>query len=583
MSIVKTSKGVFMRQPQSRRKTNLSLLALLGALSLGGLIACEGVLGEGGTGANDPGTVGKPGQPGQPGQPGEPGVVCVGDVCSESGSNYKGPGSVAMRRLNNTEYANTISDLLSVSQPSVTFPVEGRAQGYDTLSDALAVSPIHIEAYLDAADEVVEELFATDPGGVQTGWCDYQTGDAAVNESCAQTIAADFAELAWRRSLVDWPDGEPTSGYADLLSEGGKLADFPLETRLRTALAAVLVSPRFIYRVEFSDGAGNLDTPSLASRLSYFLWSSAPDARLLGGDLQDAGQIETELARMQSDERFDRFMHRFSDMWLELEKLSGIERDADLYPGFSADLVPAMIEETVGSFTNYFRSADAPLADFLTATSTPPASLQELYGDSPRRGLLTQASILTLTAVSNRTAPVKRGMYVLERILCAPPPPPPEAAIAMIREDLENDETLTERERLALHRADPSCAGCHAMMDPIGLGFENYDAIGAYRVVDGSGTDVDATGVLPLADGGDVAFGDATELIDILAEDERFPSCVARQLLTYGAGRTFESRSDEALIEVVREFAGGDEATFQDMMRSVVLSDGFRRRQEDSL
>jgi hypothetical protein len=493
---------------------------------------------------------------------------------------YFGPGEVPMRRLNNAELANTLRDSFA-SDPQVVFPEDGRSEGFDTLNTALPVSPLHIDGYLSVAGAVVSELFERDPAGIRTSWCDFQAADASANLDCARTIVSSFAERAWRRPLAAWPDAQASSDYLTLLEPAGALAELPLETRLRAALEAVLTSARSIYRMEFASESGDLDTASLASRLSYFLWSSAPDAALLGSDLQAASALAAEVDRMQQDARFERFLRRFSDMWLELEKLDSVARDPEIYPAYSGELVAKMADETRGFFADYWRAPNATVAGILLAEPTRPTdpSLQALYGDSPRLGLITQAAIMTLTGASNRTAPVRRGMWILENLLCAPPPPPPDGVIADLTEELEADRSLTERERLARHRVDPLCANCHVLMDPIGLGFENYDSIGGYREIDTSGKPIVAAGELP---GTNAAFETPLELIALLAADERLQRCVVRKLLTYGTGRPFKGM-DSGLVEIVRRSAGESSATFRSVLISVISSDGFRRRDEAKL
>jgi hypothetical protein len=553
-----------------RRLFGVSLTLLCGA--------CQGYISAPGAGA------GAGASDGQNGGGGSPGQVCVGDLCTggNSGTNPgepATPGIAAMRRLNNAEYANTVRDLFGSAGTTVTFPVEGRTDGFDTLSTALAVSQVHIEAYLDAAAELVTELFDQDPAGLRAAFCDYQSGDAAADLGCAQRIVSDFAARAWRRPLETWPDGQADADYLALLDPAGTLAASSLDTRLRTALEAVLVSPRFIFRVEFADAGGTLDTPSLASRLSYFLWSSAPDTELLSSDLQQNTVLEAQVSRLQESERFQRFLERFPQLWLELEKLDTVERDPDVYPGYSPELVAEMGAETRRFFASYWANPNASVNGILLAPNPAVSDpdLAALYGDSPRLGLVTQASIMTLTGASNRTSPVRRGKWVLERLLCDEPPPPPDGLIAELTEDLVSDPTLTERERLARHRVEPTCAGCHVTMDAIGLGFENYDSIGAYRSLEPNGEQIDATGVLPPDD---APFGGPLELIQLLARDERLRSCVAKQLLTYGTGRTY-SWKDDVLVDLITLYAGGDAATFRSMLNGVVLSDAFRRRDEE--
>lgn len=478
-----------------------------------------------------------------------------------------------MRRLNNAEYQNTLQDLFGSSVTSAGFPDEGRTEGFDTLASALAVSPLHIDSYLAAADQVVSELFDHDPAGLRAGFCDYQTGDTAANLGCAKQIVSGFATRAFRRAATAWPDGQPDVDYTGLLDKTGPLGALSLDLRLKTALQAVLVSPRFVFRVELTDAGGNLDTPSLASRLSYFLWSSAPDSELLASDLQQTNVLADQVQRLQASDHFARFLSRFPKMWLELEKLDVAEKDPDVYPAFNDALRVAMSKETLDFFASFYRDPSARIDSLLLAAPAPSGTplLAKLYGDSPRLGLVTQASIMTLTGASNRTSAVRRGKWVLERLLCAPPPPPPAAAVALAA--VPPDPSLTEKERLERHRVNPTCAACHDVMDPIGLGFENYDAIGAYRTTDTSGKPIVASGELKNVG----AFAGPLELIGLLAQDPRVPACIAQQLLTYGTGRTYDG-ADDALIQQVRAAAGGDAASFQSVLSAAVQSAAFRRR-----
>jgi hypothetical protein len=559
---------------QRRRTDGLSAVKMLfGAglvLAAGG---CTGVLSsEGGSNpaadCMDTGCLGGPAGGGGVGAPGSAGGPS---------STLGGPGEAPMRRLNNAEYAHTVRDLFASSALDVVFPSEGRTEGYDTLSTALAISPIHIDAYLEAAGQVIAELFTTDPAGIKAGFCTYASPDAEANLTCARKIIADFAARAWRRPLATWKDANPETEYAAVLLPTSALASLPLEQRLRAALEAVLVSPRFLFRVELAGADGKLDGPSLAARLSYFLWSSAPDGELLESELMADAGLGASVARMQADPRFERFLQRFPDMWLELEKLEGIERDPQVYPAFAPDLIDAMRAETQAFFTSYWESPASTIRGFLLAPVAKPsnATLAALYGDSPRLGIITQASIMTLTGATNRTSPVRRGKWVLERLMCDPPPPPPDSLIAELAGDLAADTTLTERERLALHRVNPVCSACHVAMDPVGLGLENYDSLGAYRTLEATGEPVDATGTLP--DGS--TFDGALELVDLLAKDSRLQACVAQQLLTYGTGRSYNG-NDAGLLAQLRASAGGSEASFKTVLNHVVLSDAFRRRAE---
>jgi len=191
---------------------------------------------------------------------------------------------------------------------------------------------------------------------------------------------------------------------------------------------------------------------------------------------------------------------------------------------------------------------------------------------SPRMGLLTQASIMTVTGADTRTAPVRRGRWVLEKLMCQPPPPPPPEATVQVQKTQDDTRMISERQRLAEHRVNPSCSACHNLMDPIGLGLENYDAIGRYRTRDVAGMAIDVSGTLE-----GTTFQGAKELSNMLAADPRLVSCVIRQLATNATGRLIEADDDNLVAALVTK-AGGKSMTMQDALRAVVLSDAFRRR-----
>lgn len=496
------------------------------------------------------------------------------------------PGDVVMRRLNVAEYRNTIKDWLGIDV-ATQFPPDTRQAGFDNVSSALSVSQLHVTNFDAAAIEIVETLFTSDPGGVRAEWCSYQSGDAVADEACAAQIISDFAEQAWRRPHASWGDTDPMAAYLTGLSAAGPFAAAgSLEERMKLVLQAILVGPRFVFRVELAGLDGVLDVPSTASRLSYLLWSSAPDATTLELDLTDPEVLRGELHRMMfEDPRFQtRFMERFPDLWLELGRLLDEDDDNfpadDLFPDYDVALGAAMRQETATFFRGFVGAAAGaatpPLKQLLSAEL--PASqdprLAAIYADSPRRGLLTQAAVLRVTSPPSKTSPVLRGKWVLEHLLCSPPPLPNAATQELVEMGVEEaDPSMVARERLAIHRADPACAGCHAEMDPIGLGLENYDAIGAFREVDENGNVIDATGSLP---GTGVTFANGVELAEVLANDPRVGRCMAQQLLTYGTGRLYTG--DAALLNNIAAAAGGDAATFQSTLEAVVLSSAFRAR-----
>jgi hypothetical protein len=302
--------------------------------------------------------------------------------------------------------------------------------------------------------------------------------------------------------------------------------------------------------------------------------------------------------------KFQRFLTRFPDLWLSLDQLPGLTRDATVFPGFSAELASDMRAETLDYFSRFMGMADNPqyphhaLTEILTASfgmvtprladhycsvdgTAAACGIKSASGEvdltkaaSPRLGLLTQASIMTVTGAETRTAPVRRGRWVLEKLMCQSPPPPPADATAQIQKTQADTRMISQRQRLAEHRVNPSCAACHNLMDPIGLGLENYDAIGRYRTRDESGMAIDAAGALP--DGR--AFQGAKELSNMLAADSRLGSCMIRQLATNATGRLMDAAGDENLVASLLASAGGKSMTMQDALRAVVLSEAFRRR-----
>jgi hypothetical protein len=559
-----------------------------------GLAACSGQIGGSTTG--------------DPSDPSIGGSGGGGGVTPNAGANV--PGTVPLKRLTKAEYDNSVRDWLGSKLPAFDLPEDGREGGFDTVYSALQVSDIHLIAYQKNAEAIIDELFATDPAGIKKTWCDY----TAAGDACATKVVTDFATRAWRRPLDKWGAlGNGLSPYTDLISATGMLAGQPVEDRLKAALQGILISPRFIYRFEFADTSGQLDTYSVASRLSYLLWSSAPDDALLAANLLDPKVLEQQFVRMQVSgkgaaaayvPRFQRFLTRFPDLWLGLDQLAGVTRDATVFPAYNAGLATDMRAETLDYFSRFMGMADNPqyprhaLTEILTASfgmvtprladhycsldgTAAPCGIAAASGEvdltkaaSPRMGLLTQASIMTLTGAEARTSPVRRGRWVLEKLMCQAPPPPPPDATALVQKTQGDTRMISQRQRLAEHRVNPSCATCHNLMDPIGLGLENYDAIGRYRTRDESGMTIDASGALP----GGRMFTGAKELSNMLAVDQRLSSCVIRQLATNATGRLMDTGDDDNLVASLVTRAGGRSMTVQDALRTVVLSEAFRRR-----
>ena len=503
------------------------------------------------------------------------------------GEDQADPGRVTLRRLSRRQYDRTVADLLGTSlRPGRAFPADAVSLGFDNLGDSLTVAPLHLEMYEQAADALTAELLerpADDPTRLRILSCAPAPGE---ERACATQILQDFASRAFRRPATD----EEVETYVSLLDVAAETGEGFLGG-IRMALTAVLMSPSFLFRVEVAptgDGPVPLGDHEIATRLSYFLWSTMPDDELLeaanAGLLQDDEELLWQVDRMLADERAKAFVPDFAGQWLSVEALPSHDVDGPTFPSYDEPLMRAMQEEVLRFFAAVLEE-DRPISELLTADFTfVNAKLATHYGLEPvegwqrvsvtpeiQAGILGKASILTITSGSTRTSPVKRGKWVLEQLLCSPPPPPPPG----VEGDLEGEEgeaPTTLRERLARHREDPVCASCHETLDPLGLGLENFDGIGAFRTVDELGLPIDSSGVLPSGE----AFSGAGELAALISQDARFASCVTQQLVTYGVGRDFTGSTGQGWVDAITERTLAAGGTVRDAIEAVVLSEPFR-------
>jgi mono/diheme cytochrome c family protein len=366
------------------------------------------------------------------------------------------------------------------------------------------------------------------------------------------------------------------------------------------AMQAALCSPKFLFHVESDDqpdaeGVHSLDEFQLASRLSFFLWSTMPDDELL--DLADRGQLSenlgTQVRRMLADPRAAALVTSFAMQWLQLKRIEFISPDGELFPTFNNDLRTAMLQETelfVGGVFHEDRSVleliDAD-STFVNAPLAKHYGLEDAYrkaggkgkefrrvttADRTRGGLLSQAGILTATSNPTRTSPVKRGRWVLEQMLGEPPPPPPPN-VPELEENEGVSTTASLRERMEMHRRNAACAGCHARMDAIGFALENYDAVGAFRTDDGT-FDIDADGTFP--DG--TSFSGPAGLKDVLlAKKREFCRCLTEKMMTFALGRGLQP-ADRPTIERVVDRLESQDYKVSALVAGIVTSDAFRQR-----
>ena len=413
-------------------------------------------------------------------------------------------------------------------------------------------------------------------------------------ESCAKRILSTLAQHAYRRRVTDADLQVPLKFYRDARTQGG------FESGIETALRALLLSPEFLFRIEQDPAsiapntAYRLSDVELASRISFFLWSSIPDDELLDlairGKLKEHAVLERQVRRLLADSRSQALVGNFGGQWLYLRNLASATPDARLFPDFDDNLRQAFRRETELFFESIMQE-DRSVLDLLRANYTfvnerlaKHYGIPNVYGsrfrrvtfgpDSERGGLLGQGSILTVTSYANRTSPVLRGKWILTNLLGAPPPQPPPN-VPPLKDGNTEGKVLSMRERMAEHRANPACAGCHKLMDPVGFSLENYDAVGHWRTRDGEGgAPIDASGSLP--DGGTFE-GVAGLRQALLSRPELFVTTATEKLFTYGLGRGLEEFDAPAVRKIVRDSRSND-YSFSSLILGIVNSTPFQMR-----
>jgi len=414
----------------------------------------------------------------------------------------------------------------------------------------------------------------------------------AQEEGCASRILSTLARRAYRRPLTDADIAAPMKFYREARAQSG------FDDGIEMALRALLVSPKFLFRMEKDPAGVPPNTPyrlsglELATRISFFLWSSIPDDELLDvaikGKLTEPATLERQVRRMLADPRSESLVTSFADQWLFLRNLNFAIPDPRLFPDFDDNLRQAMRRETELFIESVMRE-DRNVLDLLRAKYTfvnerlaKHYGIPNVYGSHFRRvefgagdvrgGLLSQAGILTVTSYATRTSPVIRGKWILSNLLASPPPPPPPV-VPELKPSKVGGKFLTMRDRLAEHRDNPACAGCHRLMDPLGFALENFDAVGRWRTSEG-GVPVETSGNLP--DGRQ--FTGVTGLEQaLLSRPEVLVSAITEKLATYGLGRGLESYDAPAVRKIVRDSRASD-YRFSSLILGVVNSTPFQMR-----
>jgi hypothetical protein len=513
--------------------------------------------------------------------------------------SQKDPGTFVIRRLTKTEYSNTLHDLFGV-EPSIADALPDEVSGEGYLN---SLSPLQLEQYLKIADKVLARIVAPQgapPTPVQKRLFGESAASSTDPRKAAREVARSLARKAYRRP--------PSEAELDVLVETfdlgrrsnlGKQNKLAYQQGLHIMLKAILVSPQFLFITPAGEaGAGAaivpLDDYQLASRLSYLLWATMPDDELMAladeGRLHQPAVLDAQALRLLKDRRSRALFDGFGAQWLGVGGLKRQVFDPAIFPQMTATMRQAMYDEVRLFFESVVRENKSVMrfvdGDYTYLNGT----LAAVYGlektvrgsemrkvrlsDANRGGVLGMPGVLAATSFPNRTSPVKRGVWVLEQLLGDHVPSPPPDVPALDQQNQTTITTLTMRQRTELHRTNPVCANCHKVMDPIGFGLENFDAVGRWRDQDSNGKPIDAAGELP----GGERFASPKDLKTIIAgRTEAVSRNLVEKLLAYALSRRLEGYDQIVVDNIVREVAD-DEYRMQTLIKGVVTSYPFTHR-----
>lgn len=506
------------------------------------------------------------------------------------GANGPAPQVVPLRRLTNAEYTASVADLFpGFTLPELTFVPDNKILGFSNLSSSQTSSLVRMEQYETAARTIADAVTA-DPAKL-TG-CDVATDGEAT---CAAPYLRQLAKRAYRRPLTD---AEGAALERLLATDAGEVS-YP--ERLSLAIQGVLLSPKFLFRPELGDagevparGLLPLTAHELATRLSYLINGSIPDAALMAsadsGALRTPDELRSQARRLLALPTSQSRLVTFHEQWLGVDSINALTKNSTEFPRFTPATAFLMGQETRKFLQEVLFSQQGTLADLLTSNvSFIDSNLATFYGvpapatdwspvmlnPAQRLGLLTQGSLLATMAKEDRTDPVRRGKFVLERLLCRTVVSPPPAIVAMFK---PLDLSKTAREQFDEHAISPACAGCHKSLDPLGLPFEHYDASGAWRD-DDRGMTIDATGSVERQDGGGnvvatLTFDGVPDMARKLADLPDARSCYLSQWVRFAQGR-LNGDVDAPYIDWLSARFKSDTSVV-DMLVDMVQSDNFR-------
>jgi hypothetical protein len=551
-------------------------MALFGAVALA---ACVGKIGDGIGGGAANGAAPGAGNNGTVGTAGDP---TIASACT---STYA-PGHIAIHRLTNDEYNNTVRDLLyTTATPATAFdPSPAGQSGFENDSDALIISDDLVSAYYTAAEALAQGVIATKG---MAGGAYAQIVTCAPSTTCAQTTITNLATRAYRRPLT-------ATEVMTLMGVYSNDTDF--DTGIQDAIIAILMNPKFIFvyttsaQSQVAGATFAIDDYALAARMSYAIWQTMPDDQLsqlaAAGQLSDPATLQAQVVRMLKDPRVSSMLKSLRNDWAGLLTLA--DPNGTLV-GLQDDVRAAMVGE-VDAYLQDLVTNDKSFLNVLTGnyafvnqtmatyygipfTGADPTAYVQVSLPEDRAGLVTTPGILTATAGDVAyTHPVHRGHWLTQKITCTPPSPPPQNT----NETFTNPSTsgLSPRQALAEHTQNPACAGCHQTMDAFGLGLENYDPFGKWRTTyPGVPGTIDASGTIPEPDGR--AFTNALDMYADLAQDDGTKACLAQQVMAYVLTRALTSTDDLCVVKAIGVASVTQAGTFSGLMNMIMQSRQF--------